>query len=180
MSPNVLRTLTQSQGPDSYSLDKLTADVAATVKALGHDSCILVAHDCELVRNMCGRRGTANKVHSGGEPDLCWSGSSCGGPQEGPRPDFSCPLSSGRLGLGLIPFYNHTCCLQIPATTVCAILLAARSHGPALSCQPRPSFAPKQQIGCLPGRELLSWYYMCCLGAPQDCKACCYKHLLPT
>ena len=33
------------QGKDSYRIDKLADDIAGLVKALGHESCVLVAHD---------------------------------------------------------------------------------------------------------------------------------------
>ena len=33
------------QGKDSYRIDKLADDIACLVKALGHESCVLVAHD---------------------------------------------------------------------------------------------------------------------------------------
>lgn len=33
------------QGKDAYSLEKLSSDIPALVKALGHESCVLVAHD---------------------------------------------------------------------------------------------------------------------------------------
>ena len=33
------------QSKDAYRLEKLSADIAALVKALGHTSCVLVAHD---------------------------------------------------------------------------------------------------------------------------------------
>lgn len=33
------------QGIDNYQVDKLADDIACLVKALGHESCILVAHD---------------------------------------------------------------------------------------------------------------------------------------
>ena len=35
------------QGISNYGLDKLMADIPAVVRALGHTSCTLVAHDCE-------------------------------------------------------------------------------------------------------------------------------------
>ena len=33
------------QGKEEYRIDKLAADVAALVKALGYESCVLVGHD---------------------------------------------------------------------------------------------------------------------------------------
>lgn len=33
------------QGVDNYQVDKLADDIACLVKALGHESCVLVAHD---------------------------------------------------------------------------------------------------------------------------------------
>lgn len=33
------------QGKSAYRVEKLSADIAAIVKALGHESCVLVAHD---------------------------------------------------------------------------------------------------------------------------------------
>ena len=33
------------QSQESYRIDKLADDIACLVKALGHESCVLVAHD---------------------------------------------------------------------------------------------------------------------------------------
>lgn len=33
------------QGKDAYRLEKLSSDIAALITALGHDTCVLVAHD---------------------------------------------------------------------------------------------------------------------------------------
>ena len=55
LNPTPLHTLSSAQGTSGYQLDHLMADIPDVVQALGHTSCVLVAHDCEYNLNIMQR-----------------------------------------------------------------------------------------------------------------------------